>query len=104
MDDTYASLMQQDFSMDCGATQLPQHGFGKDHATMIELQKQTIALAKKQQATEMDLNEEDDNEAWMPSGASQPAQAEWVPMPLAKKGPAAVALHLLRARAHRGAN
>ena len=45
-DDTYASLLQQDFSVDCGTTQLPQHGFGKDHATLIALQKQTIALAK----------------------------------------------------------
>ena len=43
LDDTYASLLQQDFAMDSGATQLARHGFRKDYSTMIALQKRTIA-------------------------------------------------------------
>jgi len=46
LDDTYASLLQQNFAMDSGTTQLARHGFPKDYPTMIALQKQTIVLAK----------------------------------------------------------
>ena len=79
LDDTYASLLQQDFAMDSGATQLARHGFRKDYSTMIALQKQTIALAKKQLSTGAELDEDEPKDSWMPSGAPQPAEPEWPP-------------------------
>ena len=42
LDNTYSSLLQQDFAMDSGATQLARHGFSKDYPTMIALQKQSM--------------------------------------------------------------
>jgi hypothetical protein len=95
LDHTYASLLQQDFAMESGATQLARHGFRKDYSTMIALQKQTIALAKKQLSTGAELDEDEPKDSWMPSGAPQPAEPEWVPLPLAMQGPGAVALKLL---------
>ena len=62
---------------------------------MIALQKQTIALAKKQLSTEVERDEDEQNDSWMPSGAPQAAEPEWAPLPLAMQGPAAVALKLL---------
>ena len=62
---------------------------------MIALQKQTIALAKKQLSTEVELDEDEQNGSRMPSGAPQAAEPEWAPLPLAMQGPAAVALKLL---------
>jgi hypothetical protein len=58
LDDACAPHLQEDFGMASGATQLPRssmiahdpgiaHGFPKDHSSMIALQKQTVALAKK---------------------------------------------------------
>ena len=95
LDGTHASLLQQDFGMDSGATQLARHGFRKDYSTMIALQRQTIALAKNQRSTGAELDEGEPNDSWMPSGFPQPAEPEWVPMPLAMQGPAAVTLKLL---------
>lgn len=96
LDSTYAALLQQDFAISSGATQLARHGFGKDSSTMIALQKQTIALAKKQQSSEHEpVDGDGQGDSWLPSGARQPAEPQWVPMPLAMQGPAAVALKLL---------
>ena len=93
--DTYASLLQQDFAMDSGATQLARHGFRKEYSTIIAPQKQTIALAKTQLSTGAELDEDEPEDSWMPSGSPEPAAPEWVPLPLAMQGPATVALNLL---------
>ena len=76
LDDTYASLLQQDFAMDSGAAQLARHGFRKDYSTMIALQKQTIALARKRLSAEDVLDEDEPKDSPMPSGAPQPAEPE----------------------------
>ena len=89
---TYASLLQQDFSLESKAQMLSTHGFGKSAKQMIALQKCTIELAKKQEAPDDDANEDDFN---MPSSASQPAEPQLVPVSLANQGPAVVALKLL---------
>jgi hypothetical protein len=95
LDDTYASLLQQDLGMDPEETDLELRGFGKRHSHMIALQKKTIALAKKQQGNAANPDQEDTGDAWLPSRAAQPAEPELVPLPLAMQGPAAVALKLL---------
>ena len=92
LDDTYASILQQDFTMDSAATQLARHGFPKDYSTMLALQNHIIALAKKQLSTWAGLDEDEPNDFSMPSGAPQPAEPELVPLPFAMRGPAAVAL------------
>ena len=72
------------------------HGFGKHHADMVALQKMTIALAKKQQRTGAeDCDEEHTADTGIRSSASQPAEPEVVPLPLAMQEPAAVARKLL---------
>ena len=95
LDSTYAALLQQDFAISSGATQLARHGFGKDSFTMIALQKQNYRIGEKQLPTEAALDEDEPKDSWMPSGGPQPAEPEWVPLPLAMQGPAAVALKLL---------
>ena len=95
MHHTYSTLLVGDFAMNSGATDLARHGFGNTCGEMLSLQKQTLALAKKQQSAEMDLGDEDPNDFDMPSGAPQPAEPQWVPLPLAMQGPAAVAQKLL---------
>ena len=62
---------------------------------MIALQKQTLALAKKQQSPETELGDDDPNDSCMLSGAPQPVETQWVPLPLAMQGPAAVAEKLV---------
>jgi hypothetical protein len=47
LDDACAPHLQEDFGGDSGANHLARHGFPKDHSSMIALQKQTVALAKK---------------------------------------------------------
>ena len=44
---------------------------------------------------EVGLDEYEQNDSWMPSGAPQPAEPELVPLPLAMQGAAAVAWKLL---------
>jgi hypothetical protein len=58
LDDTYASLLQQDLAMDPEETDLELRGFGKRHSHMIALQKKTIALAKKQQGNAANPDQE----------------------------------------------
>ena len=94
LDETYCALLRHNVAMDAAAPDLRQHGFPKEASSMISLQKRNIELAKKQQSTEPEAPEEED-EASMFSGASQPAEAEWVPLPLAQQGPAVVAWKLL---------
>jgi hypothetical protein len=69
---TYASLLQQDFSLDSKAQKLP-HGFGKNASRMFALQRSTIELAKRQESFENDAEEGDQDDFNMPSSASQPA-------------------------------
>ena len=45
--DTYAPLLQQDFSLDSQAHKLP-HGFGKHASHMVALQRSTMELLKRQ--------------------------------------------------------
>ena len=96
LDETYTSLLRQDFSLKAAERQFEPHGFPENYSHMIALQKQTIALAKKQLSAEDVLDEEELKDCPMPSGASQPAEPEWVPLPLAMRGPSAVALQLLK--------
>ena len=95
LDDTYTALLKQDFGMELGAKSVGLRGFGRRHVDMIALQKKTIALAKKQQSAANDSDEEDAVGDSAPSRATQPAEPQLVPLPLAMQGPGAVALKLL---------
>ena len=72
--------------------------FGGKYKDMLALQRNCIALAKKQSTPQADCvgNADDDG---LPGGALQPADGEpgakMVPLPLALQGPAAVALKLV---------
>ena len=94
---TYASLLQRDFSLVSLAQKLITHGFGENAKRMIALQRSIIELAKKQGAMENYEDEGDvEDESSIPTSASEPAVPQWVPLSLANQGPAAVALKLLR--------
>ena len=96
VDRIYGSVLRgQQFGMDAGAKDLKRHGFGKDHATMLALQENTIALAKKRKSDDAGPVEEVPNDSGMLSGASEPPDADWIAMPEAMQGPAAVAWKLL---------
>ena len=73
--------------------------FRDQWSDMVALQRQNIALAKKQRNGE-DVTVEDSGDAWQPGGAPQPAddgsQPAIVPLPLAIQGPAAAALRLVQ--------
>ena len=94
---TYASVMQQNLGLGATAKILATHGFGKDAQRMYALQSSTLELAKKQEAIANDDDEDDDDDDCfnVPSSVAQPAEPQWVPLPLANQGPAAVALKLL---------
>ena len=62
---------------------------------MVAFQKRTLALAKKHQTTDPELEEDDEKDPWAPGGAPQPAEPTWVPLALAQLGPGAVAQKLL---------
>ena len=63
MDQAYASVMNDHiFEMDATAKDFERHGFDKDkYPTMLAIQKQTIALAKKQQNDETEAEEPNDS-------------------------------------------
>ena len=96
--ETYDTLLSQNFGFKATAASGAVQGYGKAHQDMVALQKKTIALAKKQAG---DAKAEEDGETAgdhdsIASGAAQPAAPELVPLPLAMRGPAAVALKLLK--------
>ena len=99
LDQAYGAMLQTSFAKPASSGSRERLGPRLDDrfSDMVALQRQTIALRKKQ----ANLNEdalhqcEDD---WLPSSAPQPAaddaQPELVPQPLAMQGPAAVAWKL----------
>ena len=97
--DTYGPLLNQSFAKDAaaaGAAPLKLPHFGRRHTDMLALQKQTLALLKKQQSGSLDdMAELSAAEPWAPISADLPAEPEHVPLPLAMQGPAAVARKLL---------
>ncbi|MCP4003312.1 MAG: hypothetical protein GY725_03870, partial [bacterium] len=96
LNDAYGTLLQQNFAFDPASTAPLVRGFGQPHTDMIALQKKTIALAKKQQTGgEENLDDADANGSMWPSSASQQAEPQLVPLPLAIQGPAVVARKLL---------
>ncbi|MCP4006488.1 MAG: hypothetical protein GY725_20105, partial [bacterium] len=96
LNDAYGTLLQQNFAFDPASTVPLVRGYGRPHTDMVALQKKTIALAKKQQTGgEENLDDADANGSMWPSSASQPAEPQLVPVPLAMQGPAAVARKLL---------
>ena len=98
MDEIYSPLLTTGFARDAGATTPEVQGFGTHHANMVALQQKTIALARKHQNADVEEELHDDpiEAACLSSSASQPADPEIVPLPLAMQGPAVVALKLLR--------
>ena len=95
---TYDTLLSQNFGFTATAASGGVQGYGKKHQDMVALQKKTIALAKKQAGAaevEEDVEASADHES-IASGAAQPAVPELVPLPLAMRGPAAVALKLVK--------
>ena len=73
--------------------------FKDDFADRLALQKQSIALAKKQLNAD-DVTIDDSGDAWMPNSGYQQDEEERdvavVPLPLALQGPGAVAWQLLQ--------
>jgi hypothetical protein len=97
VDETYAGLLKGNFGLTPSPLTLETRGFGVGHTNMLVLQKQVIALAKKQQSGGTDsIEAETEDNVGDLSSASQPAAPEVVPLSLALQGPGAVALDLLR--------
>ena len=104
LDETYGDMLQQSFAFTAvqTASLLGMH-FKDQFADRLALQKQSIALAKKQlNANEVTVD--DSGDAWLPAGdpsnapqlAAEERDVEVVPLPLALQGPAAVAWKLLQ--------
>ena len=97
--EAHDSLLKRSFGQnataaDAAVLELPN--FGKQHDDMLALQKQTLALAQKQASTDVEEGEDGSAAAASaPASASQPAEPAIVPLPLAMRGPAAVARQLL---------
>ena len=99
LDQAYGPMLQQTFALPDGPSgDLSGIHFKDKFGDMLALQRQSIALAKKQ-INGGDITIDDSGDAWQPSSASQPAEEDTdvalVPLPLAMRGPAAVAWHLL---------
>ena len=100
LDEAYGSMLQQSFALP-GNPSGDRAGihFKDKFADMLKLQRHSIALAKKQ-VHGGDITIDDCGDAWLPCGASQPAEQDTdvalVPLPLAMQGPAAVAWQLLQ--------
>ena len=99
LDQAYGPMLQQKFALPNGPSgDFAGINFKDKFGDMLALQRHSIALAKKQ-INGGDITIDDSGDAWQPSGASQPAEedtaAALVPLPLAMRGPAAVAWHLL---------
>ena len=101
LDDSYGDMLRaQSFAFAAvQADSLLGMHFKDDFAGRLALQKQSIALAKKQ-LNAGDVTIDDSGDAWMPnSGYKQDEEerdVEVVPLPLALKGPGAVAWKLLQ--------
>ena len=104
LDETYGDMLQQSFAFTAvqTASLLGMH-FKDQFADRLALQKQSIALAKKQlNANEVTVD--DSGDAWLPAGdpsnapqlAAEERDVEVVPLPLALQGPGAVAWKLLQ--------
>jgi len=99
LDQAYGPMLRQTFALPDGPSgDLPGIHFKDKFGDMLALQRQSIALAKRQ-INGGDITIDDCGDSWQPSGASQPAQEDTdvaiVPLPLAMQGPAAVAWHLI---------
>ena len=95
LDDTYGSLLHQNLSFNVAAATSHVCGYGLQHNDMVALQKKTIALANKQQSRgHDDLDDADAGGSVLLIDASQPAEPQLAPLPLAMQGPAAVARKL----------
>jgi len=98
INDTYEGLLKGSFACESASVISGIGGFGQRHHDMVALQKQNIALARKQMsggAADLFDDGDDDGDAFLPiSSAAQPAEPAIVPLPLASRGPAAVAWQL----------
>ena len=101
LDDSYGDMLRaQSFAFAAvQADSLLGMHFKDDFADRLALQKQSIALAKKQLNAD-DVTVADCGDAWMPNSGYQQDEeerdVEVVPLPLALKGPGAVAWQLLQ--------
>ena len=101
LDDSYGNMLRaQSFAFPAvHADSLLGMHFPDDFADRLALQKQSIALAKKQLNAD-DVTIDDSGDAWMPNSGYQQDEEERdvavVPLPLAMKGPGAVAWKLLQ--------
>ena len=99
LDQAYGPMLQQTFALPNGPSgDFAGINFKDKFGDMLALQRHSIALAKKQ-INGGDITIDDSGDAWQPSSASQPAEEDTdvalVPLPLAMRGPAAVAWYLL---------
>ena len=101
LDDSYGEMLRaQSFAFPAvQADSLLGMHFKDDFAGRLALQKQSIALAKKQLNAD-DVTVDDFGDAWMSNSGYQQDEeerdVEVVPLPLALKGPGAVAWQLLQ--------
>ncbi len=100
LDRAYGGMLQASFAQPASSGSREQLGtrLDNDFVDMLDLQRQNIALQKKQ-ASPDGVTVPDAEDDWLPRGAPQPdaedAQPELVPQPLAMQGPAAVAWNLV---------
>ena len=101
LDDAYGDMLKAQpfaFSAVQAASLLGMH-FKDEFADRLALQKQSIALAKKQLKAD-DVAVDETGDAWLPTSGYQldaeERDVEVVPLPLALQGPAAVAWKLLK--------
>ena len=96
----YGGMLQASFAQPATSGARDHLGTRLDESSsdMLALQRQTIALQKKQASPDGETLPDAAGD-WLPSGAPQPAaedaQPELVPQPLAMQGPAAVAWKLV---------